>query len=411
MRRNFKVWAIILLSILIIVSISACTQAQPSSQPTPSASTSPSAAAGPQGAQGPRPSSQGGTPNLPAAASQPAATPSNALLNAVRGKGTISVDSYANLYFGTAGQIASVTVDQGDKVTKGTVLAKLDTTNLEASLSKSKVDLNTAKLAQAKAKTDLETAKFNLDRTQPVSDIKDAITKIQNQMDVAQANMALAQATNDTNSVTALNNYLSDLKKSMDAQQKRLKVLLTQTSYADVATFYTGITSQTYDRLTVQDVRIKELAVESAQLTLDQSTDTIDQAQKNLNLIQTQLNQATISAPFNGIVAKVNQNPGDIVSAPDSTKSPIIYMIDPNTLQLTIGVNELDVPKIKVGQKAAINIDAFPSTKIEGQITVISPVPTVSGGITDYTVTIALTVPANLDVRVGMNANAVIASP
>ena len=94
-----------------------------------------------------------------------------------------------------------------------------------------------------------------------------------------------------------------------------------------------------------------QLAVESAQQTIDKSQDTITQAQKNLDLAQLQLNQATITAPFDGLVADVNQNTWDVVSAPASSQHPIIYMIDPTTMELIIGVNELDMPNVKLGQR------------------------------------------------------------
>jgi HlyD family secretion protein len=77
-------------------------------------------------------------------------------------------------------------------------------------------------------------------------------------------------------------------------------------------------------------------------------------------------------------------------------------------MQLIIGVNELDMPKVKAGQKVNVLLEAYPGSKIEGKVTVIAPLPTVQGGITDYNVTITFTVPANVDVRVGMNATALI---
>lgn len=155
---------------------------------------------------------------------------------------------------------------------------------------------------------------------------------------------------------------------------------------------------------------MKQLLIDSAQLTVDKSQSTIDQAQKNLDLAQKQLNDATIVAPFDGVVATLDVKEGDIVAAPSQSQKPTIYLIDLTAMELNIYVNELDVPKVKVGQKAVIGVDAFPNAKLEGKVAAISPVPSVQGKIVDYEVKIAFSVPQATEIRVGMNAIAEIAT-
>lgn len=121
------------------------------------------------------------------------------------------------------------------------------------------------------------------------------------------------------------------------------------------------------------------------------------------------LDQATITAPLDGQVASVNQRAGDFISVPAALPKPVIYLIDPSSLELVIGVNELDVPQVKVGQKATVSIDAFPDIKLDGQVSAISPVPTLHGSVVNYDITITFSVPNDMEVRVGMNAAAAIA--
>ena len=66
------------------------------------------------------------------------------------------------------------------------------------------------------------------------------------------------------------------------------------------------------------------------------------------------------------------------------------------------------MPKVKIGQKAGVSIDAFSGVKLDGQVAAISPSPTVQGGIVDYQVTIAFSVPSNTDVKIGMDGSAMI---
>jgi HlyD family secretion protein len=71
-------------------------------------------------------------------------------------------------------------------------------------------------------------------------------------------------------------------------------------------------------------------------------------------------------------------------------------------------VDELDIPRVKVGQKATINIDALPGTKFEGKVSFISPVASERVGVVMYTVKLEFDVPAGSPVRAGMSASAEI---
>ena len=77
--------------------------------------------------------------------------------------------------------------------------------------------------------------------------------------------------------------------------------LLSGPEYAGVVTY--DILGQTYDRLTVEDVRIKELEVEAAQKSVNLAKSGIVQAQKNIDYTQKQIKDSTIVAPFIGVVA------------------------------------------------------------------------------------------------------------
>ena len=301
MTHKIKI-SVLLMSLLLVFSLVACTPAKPSSSPSaikPSSSSTP-----------------GLTPSTAAPASPQ---------RKISGVGTIGAVNYANLNFGSAGQIVAINVKKMDRVTKGTVLAKLDTADLEASLAQTKVAqdqaqvgltqakvaLDQAMLAQIGAKSSLAGAKFNLDKTQAILDIKDAITNDQMLIKAAQVQIQAG----DTASTGYLNQYIKETQVDLSKQQKKLQDLLNTTQYADVKAYYTAITlNQQYDLLTVDDIRMKQLAVEAAQKSVDQAGSgitlaqtNIDQAnkgivlaQKNLDLIMKHLEQATITAPFDG---------------------------------------------------------------------------------------------------------------
>jgi len=383
MRSNLVKLVAVLLSLLILFSFTSCTKAEPGAPPNARLQNT---------APPDSPASNPGTtpPAAIASPGEPAIT--------VSGEGIIAAVIYANLNFATAGKIEEISVKQGDYVKKGTVLAKLDTHNLEVALAQARVALNQAELAQVQAETNLGLAQFNLDKTKAISDINDRITDLR--WEIKRAEILIQEPSNPTN----WTRKIAIWQQNLADERMHLSALLGQSEDADKL----AKIAQEYDSVTIDDARTKQLQIELARQTVEKSQDTVDQAQKSLALAQKQLDEATITAPFDGIVAILNYSEGDFVPAPSQTQHSVIYMIDPATMELNIGVNELDVPGVIIGQRASISIDAFPDTELEGMVAAISPTPAVQGGIVNYNVKVTFSVPPNLEVRVGMNATAQI---
>ena len=80
----------------------------------------------------------------------------------VSGSGTIAASNDRNLAFNIAGKIYEIYVKEGDMVSKGDALAKLDTTALELALARAEADLVQVQAAQAQAKAAKEQANYDL---------------------------------------------------------------------------------------------------------------------------------------------------------------------------------------------------------------------------------------------------------
>jgi HlyD family secretion protein len=446
MYKKLTRTSLILSSLLIVFLLAACSGTQSNGNPE---SPQPSQGSGslpggqpPVGAPGASGMPGAGAPSgLPdngmGKNTQPIISMPDQTATAV-GSGTVTVASYANLYFGSAGQVASINVKRGDRVTKGMVLAQLDTSSLEASLAQAQVNLDQARLSQAQALVDLDkanlslvqanstltSAQFQLDKTTAIAEIKDDITDLEWTINSLKVMITDAHNSQDSGSVKSLQQNLTIYEADLSRLKARLSKLLSEDEYLGSNAPSYDVLGETYDRLTLQDVRMKQLAVEAAEKTIDQyknaivfaqknvdkSNDGITLAEKNLALLQKQVDQATIIAPFDGVIATVYQNENDFVVAPAQAQTPLIYMIDPQTMQLDIYVNELDMPLVKTKQKASVNINAFPDAKIDGTVTAISPVSTTLGGVIYYNVTIGFSVPSDINVKIGMNGSAALAS-
>lgn len=343
----------------------------------------------------------------------------------VSGSGKVEADTYARPSFGNGGKVTQLNIKEGDKVTKGEVLAQLETDNLELALSQAKVAQSQAQVALTQsqsgltqAQSSLALAQFNLDKTQAVSEIKDAITNAEWTIKAAQVSLDQARASNDTSGANIMTKYITSAQGELLNQQKKLKTLLNQPEYAGVLTY--DIFGQTYDRLTVEDVHLKELAVESAQLAVDQAQQNIelakrsvDQADKAIVVAQNQLDDATITSPINGIAVTVNLKEGDVIPSVSVNPTSPIYIIDPNTLQVTAQIDEIDIANVKVGQKVIITLDSAPNVPYEGRVKSIDKAPVANpqnSGVVVYNVKVAFVNPPPPQVMLGMSATVDIVS-
>lgn len=90
------------------------------------------------------------------------------------------------------------------------------------------------------------------------------------------------------------------------------------------------------------------------------------------------LKNYTIRAPFDGVVTVKNAQPGEIV-APSSagggfTRTGICTIVDMNSLEIEVDVNEAFIGRVFEGQKVEANLDAYPDWTIPA--TVIAVIPT-----------------------------------
>ncbi|BCS80329.1 efflux RND transporter periplasmic adaptor subunit [Anaerocellum diazotrophicum] len=134
--------------------------------------------------------------------------------------------------------------------------------------------------------------------------------------------------------------------------------------------------------------------------------------QQQLKNLQDQLKEAQnnlenyyIKAPFDGIVTNINFKKGDNIKAGEV----LATVFDDKNLEFRVDIDELDIAKIKVGQKVNITVDALPETQTNPLTGKVSKIPlegTTQNGVTTYPVTISIENPK--DLKIGMNANAEI---
>lgn len=128
-------------------------------------------------------------------------------------------------------------------------------------------------------------------------------------------------------------------------------------------------------------------------------------AQKELERAKKELMKTEILAPFDGTVVKVGVKEADQLSSFDYSTVTAVHLVDTSTVKLDGMVDEIDIFKVKVGQKAIITIDAMPDKEFSGRVTFISPFGTQLAGVVEFAVTIALD-PTDIELKGGLTATA-----
>lgn len=137
---------------------------------------------------------------------------------------------------------------------------------------------------------------------------------------------------------------------------------------------------------------------------LKKGADVLDVRSSELTVRQKQdaLSDYVVRAPFAGVIASVAAKRGNAVNS----GAAIATLITKKKIA-EISLNEIDVAKVKVGQKATLTFDAFEDLTITGEVAEIDLVGTVSQGVVNYTVKIAFDTDDS-KIKPGMTVNASI---
>jgi len=138
------------------------------------------------------------------------------------------------------------------------------------------------------------------------------------------------------------------------------------------------------------------------QIASDQAA--IDTAQANLTEAQQSLKEATLTSPISGTVVSVAINSGDTVSAGSSTE--IITILGTNSYELEATLDSSQIPSVKVGQPASVEVDGVDGT-IDGTVSQVGPVQSGSSGYS-YPVIVALPASTSSAMHSGSTGNVTI---
>ncbi len=262
-----------------------------------------------------------------------------------------------------SGEITELNVQEGDSVKKGQVLARIyaDIYNIQRNQAASGVAQTEAQVANSEA--GIEALKAQLDQAQRTYDMQKKLfdDKVisRNEFNIAEANLRSAQA-----------NY----------------------------------------NAAKQGIRSGQATVQSARANLEK-------ANKDLS-------RTAVMATMDGVVSLLNVKQGErVVGSNLMSGTEMLRIADMSKIEVRVDVGENDVPKVKLGDSAVIEVDAYSNRKFKGIVTQIASsnngaatqsALTSSSDVTQYKVYIRLLPESYMDLigkgkfpfKPGMSANA-----
>ncbi len=298
------------------------------------------------------------------------------LRSTVTSSGEVRPIQFMNLTSEVQGRIEEIYVKEGDQVTKGQPLVRLDPNQLQSN-------------------TDAQLAAFQ-GAQDDVRVSQSQVTAAQNQLAQAQQQLNVAQVAVD-NARQGVITAQTDVDKAMvelNAANRELKRnaellesgVISRQSYeeskdrvdsasATVATARANLESRKISvkdataRVNQQAVAVRDArrAVDTANLSVSSSQSRANQQSAVLRGQRSQRDKTMQVAPINGVIAEIPSKVGTFAVAGLSTTA-LLTIADMSGINVEVKVDETSIDQVEVGQRAKIKVDAFGDKEIVGEV-------------------------------------------
>lgn len=313
--------------------------------------------------------------------------------NTVRVSGNIELTE-VNLSFKIAGKLIERTVDEGDSVKRGQVIARLDTNQLVAQQQHADAAIRSAESQRVQQGTtiDFQAATLEGQIQQRAAEVKAADARLAELLNgsriqdkqQAQANVDRAQTEyvrsandwkraqtlfkNEDISASDYDQYRMHFETA-DAQLKTAKEQLSlvlegpRTEDIDNARAQLGEAQAALKLAEAQRLELKRRREEMGQRIAD-----LGQRKADLAVVDTQLSDSVAVTPIDGVVLVKSAEPGEVLAA----GTTVLTVGDIGRPWLRAYINEADLGRVKLGTRAKVTTDSYPGKIYWGRVSFIS---------------------------------------
>ena len=284
-----------------------------------------------------------------------------------------------------SGQIKELMVDFNSIVKKNQVIARIDPDIFVAKVNQAKADVDSAKATVLNQEAQIERARAD------VENARAALAEAKAQ--TAKAQVAVVDAKRDFDRKTELFARKLIARSDLDSSQAGHDSAIAQ---VESARAHEQALDSAIQSATAQ-LRVVQAMLVSARAQVEQKVAGLKQAQVDLD-------HTTIQAPVDGVVVSRQVDVGQTVAA--SLQAPVLFTIaqDLTKMQVETSVDEADIGRLKLDDRANFTVDAFPGETFGGTVTQIRKAPQVVQNVVTYTVIVGVENPSG-KLMPGMTAN------
>jgi HlyD family secretion protein len=303
------------------------------------------------------------------------------LRSTVTSSGEVRPIQFMNLTSEVQGRIEEIYVKEGDHVTKGQPLVRLDPNQLQsttdaqlAAFQTAQDDVRVSQSQVSAAQNQLSQSEQGLNVAQVAVDTaRQQVVAAQTDVDKAQVELNAATRELKRNDQLLESGVVS--RQVYDEAKDRLESarVSLNTAKANLATRQLSIKDATA-RLNQQSVSVRDAkrAVDTANLNVNVSQSRVNQQAATLRGSRNQRDKTLQVAPINGVIAEIPSKVGTFAVAGLST-TPLLTIADMSTINVEVKVDETEIDKVAVGQKAKIKVDAMGDKELEGEVAQKTP--------------------------------------
>jgi HlyD family secretion protein len=303
------------------------------------------------------------------------------LRSTVTSSGEVRPIQFMNLTSEVQGRIEEIYVKEGDHVTKGQPLVRLDPNQLQsttdaqlAAFQTAQDDVRVSQSQVSAAQNQLSQSEQGLNVAQVAVDTaRQQVVAAQTDVDKAQVELNAATREMKRNDQLLESGVVS--RQVYDEAKDRLESarVSLNTAKANLATRQLSIKDATA-RLNQQSVSVRDAkrAVDTANLNVNVSQSRVNQQAATLRGSRNQRDKTLQVAPINGVIAEIPSKVGTFAVAGLST-TPLLTIADMSTINVEVKVDETEIDKVAVGQKAKIKVDAMGDKELEGEVAQKTP--------------------------------------
>jgi HlyD family secretion protein len=302
--------------------------------------------------------------------------------------GTVQPIQTVNVSPKIQGILAELYVEQGDRVTQGQVLARMEYADVAARLEQSRARVTQAEARLARVRSG--------NRPEEIAQAEARVSQAEARVRESQAQLELADQRVQRN---------RDLAAAGAISLDDLDTVLNQAEVARTTLEQNQATLREAQRaleLSERGSRVEDVNEAQAQ---------VQEARANLQALEVELGDTFIRAPFDGIITQKYATPGGFVApatsasdASSATSTAIVALAE--GLEVLAEVPEVDIQQLRVGQPVEVIADAYPDQRFEGRVRLIAPEAVIRQNVTSFQVRVEL-VTGQEQLLSGMNVDVV----